>query len=345
VAISDLLHMDVATGWMSEMLQFVTQPVSNTLADLSAYAGLSREELFPAPGAPPELTIRSRWRVPGLISEDWIFRSQHEPIEPNFRRRYEREYGATHMVYARRVRPESISPRPRLLYLHGYMQPETYLEEFAVLSTLALALDVEVIQLQPPYHGRRTPQGVWVGGEMFMTADLVRSVEALRQSLLDTRTLLSLLLRDDPRPVGVAGLSLGGALTLGVTCVEDRFAFSMPLFAHMDLEALVADVPVLRKMRRDLRSFGWRREDFRGFVQSLGWDELLPQLPAERVMMVAASEDRFFDPAVVTRMWQRWGKPTIHWYPCSHMGFLAHATKVVPLMKQHIENCLALDAS
>ena len=23
-------------------------------------------------------------------------------------------------------------------------------------------------------------------------------------------------------------------------------------------------------------------------------------------------------------MWRRWGEPPIHWYPCSHMGFLAY---------------------
>ena len=47
--------------------------------------------------------------------------------------------------------------------------------------------------------------------------------------------------------------------SLSFTCLEERFAFSVPLIAHMDLGALVADAPVLGKMRRDLRSFGWAR--------------------------------------------------------------------------------------
>src|SRR4029079_17056673 len=158
-----------------------------------------------------------------------------------------------------------------LLYLHGYMQPETYLEEFALLVGMALRLNVEIIQLQPPYHGRRTPRAARFGGEFYWTAGLVRSIEALRQNVLDARTLLGWLLAEDPRPVGVLGLSLGGALTLILTCLDARFAFSLPLIAHMDLAALVADAPVLTRVRRDLRRFGWRAEDFRQFVSDMGW--------------------------------------------------------------------------
>lgn len=56
----------------------------------------------------------------------------------------------------------------------------------------------------------------------------------------------------------------------------------------------------------------------------MGWYELLPKLPVDRILVIAASNDRFFDPRVVKRMWKRWGEPAIRWYPTSHMGFIAH---------------------
>jgi hypothetical protein len=217
------------------------------------------------------------------------------------------------------------------------MQPESYIEEFALLASMARQLNVEVIQMQFPYHGRRTPRGGRFSGELYWTADLVRSFEALRQTLLDARTLLSCLLEGDARPVGVSGLSLGGALTLSLTCLEERFAFSVPLIAHMDLGALVADAPVLGKMRRDLRSFGWSHQQFDKFVASLGWHELLPKLPVDRILLIAASNDRFFDPRVVKTMWTRWGKPAIRWYPTSHMGFIAHLPDALREMRQFID--------
>ncbi len=335
----DLLHPDLVVGTLSELLEPIANPVSNTLADVGTYAGRRLDELFPGPQAVPAVTVTRRWRLPGLLSEDLVFRSAYVPIEPKFRRRYFRQYRETHRVYARRVRPAAARRRPRLLYLHGYMQPETYIEEFALLTTMAVRLNVEVVQMQPPYHGRRAPGASRFSGEFYWTADLVRSFEALRQTLLDARTLLHWLLAEDERPVGVAGLSLGGALTLMLTCLEERFAFSIPLIAHMDLAALVADAPVLAKMRRDLRSFGWEPNEFGAFVESLGWYDLLPRLPVERILLIAALHDRFFNPRLVERMWKSWGKPAIRWYPTSHMGFIAHLPEALGSMRKFIDRC------
>jgi dienelactone hydrolase len=298
-------------------------PVENTVADLAAYASRTLDELFPAPARVPVVKVKRRWRALGVESDLAWFPSLHQPLEPRFARRY-REYRRNHTVWTRWVRPEGAALRPRLLYLHGFMQPETPLEEIALLTTLATQLRVEVIQVQPPYHGRRKPRGSRLDGELFFTADIVRSIEALRQSILDARSVLSWLLDVDDRPVGVTGLSLGGALSAALTCLEPRFAFSAPLIAHMDIAATFADAPVLESVRRELRAFDFAPADLARFFERLGWNELRPRIPRERILLLAASDDHFFRPALVEAMWRRWGEPPIHWYPCSHMGFLPH---------------------
>jgi acetyl esterase/lipase len=336
-ALRDVLHPDILAGAVSRILHQFADPAPNTLADLVAYRGLPPAALFPAPTQTPAVRVKTRWSVPGLVSEDLVFPSLHEAIEPRFRQRYLAQYPETHTVYARRIRPEGAQQRPRLLYLHGYLQPETYVEELALLAGMALRLNVEVIQLQPPYHGRRTPGGSRFGGELFWTADLVRSVEALRQSVFDVRTLLDWLLEEDPRPVGVLGLSLGGALASLLTCLDARLAFSVPMIAHMDPRALLADAPVLGHMRRELRQFGWGPEQLAEFAAQLGWSDMLPRLPPERIHLFAAADDRFFAPAVVEAMWRRWGQPAIRWYPCSHMGFLPRLPEVVGVVREFID--------
>ena len=67
----------------------------------------------------------------------------------------------------------------------------------------------------------------------------------------------------------------------------------------------------------------------RCFVRDVGWYDLTPRLPPDRIYMFAASDDRFFDPAIVEEMWRRWGRPAIRWYPGSHMGFLVHMPEVI----------------
>jgi pimeloyl-ACP methyl ester carboxylesterase len=202
---------------------------------------------------------------------------------------------------------------------------------------MARMLEMEVVQLQPPYHGRRKPHGSRFDGELYWTADLVRSMESLRQTLLDARTLLAWMRSASRAPVGVVGLSLGGALAAALTCLEPGFSFSAPFIAHMDLGALLADAPVLGAMRADLARFGWAPRDFAAFMERIGWNELRPVIPSARIHLFAAQDDRFFRPEVVREMWRRWGEPAIHWYPGSHMSFLTHIPDAVRRLRAFVE--------
>ena len=60
-------------------------------------------------------------------------------------------------------------------------------------------------------------------------------------------------------------------------------------------------------------------------------------LPPERICLFAAKDDHFFRAPVVRAMWRRWGKPKIHWYPTSHMGFLAHLPDAVTRMRGWVD--------
>jgi len=333
----DVPHPDDLTGALARAVQVLRPRARNTLAQLGVYETCGLGTLFPAPERVPDVTVRRRWRVPGIESEDLSFGSLYEPLEPAFRRYYHARRRRIQTVYARRIRPGADPNRPRLLYLHGYMQPETILEEVALLATMARTLGMEVVQLQPPYHGRRKPRASRFDGELYWTADLVRSMEALRQTLLDARTLLAWLRSESPAPVGVAGLSLGGALAAALTCLEPGFSFSAPFIAHMDLGALMADAPVLGAMRTDLARFGWAPGDLADFTERIGWNELRPVIPRERIHLFAAKDDHFFRPEVVRTMWERWGQPPIRWYPGSHMGFLVHLPDAVMRLRAFVE--------
>lgn len=327
-----LPNLDDMTGMLVRPLQALRAPPLNTIEHLVAYDGVCRKELFPPPGRLPRLRKKSRWSLPGFDNEDLTFASLHDPIEPIFRAYYHERVRRIQTVYARRIRPVGTEGRPRILYIHGYMQPETVLEELTLLSGMARSMGVEIVHMQPPYHGRRKPRRSPYDGELFWSADVVRSFEAMRQTILDARTLLSVMLEESPGPVGVTGLSLGGAFSAALACLEPRFAFSVPLVAHMDMGALLRDAPVLGAMRRDLARFGWTPREFGDFFERIGWNDLRPVLPVDRILLFAAEHDRFFDPQVLRTMWERWGRPEILWYPTSHMGFVPH----VPSMMRHL---------
>jgi pimeloyl-ACP methyl ester carboxylesterase len=331
------LHLDSVTGVLARVAQLVRPRVRDTLDDLHVYEGRSLDELFPAPRGLPAVRWAPRWRVPGLVSEQLAFPSQHDPLEPKFRRHYHARRRRIHTVTARRIRPGGSRERPRLLYIHGYMQPETLVEELTLLVGMSRALDMEIVQLQPPYHGTRKPRSSRFDGELFWTADLVRSFEALRQTVLDARTLLAWLRAESDTPVGVCGLSLGGSLAEVLTCVEPDFAFSAPFIAHMDVGALAVDAPVLGAMRDDLRQFGWEPEEVGDWMDRVGWRRLRPVIAPERIHLFAGREDLFFDPRLVEALWRDWGEPEIVWYPCSHMGFLPYLPDALARLRRFVD--------
>ncbi|MBW2720271.1 MAG: alpha/beta hydrolase family protein [Deltaproteobacteria bacterium] len=329
-------NLDDMAGVLVRPLQLFRSRPRNTLDRLHAYEGVSREELFPAPDRIPRVQTSRRWSLPGFENEDLSFASLHEPIEPLFNEHYHARRRRIQTVYAKRIRPNGTAGRPRLLYIHGYMQPETVIEEHGLLGAMARTLDMEIVQLQPPYHGRRKPRSSPYDGERYWTADVVRSFEAIRQTILDARTLLSVMLDESPGPVGVAGLSLGGSFAATLACLEPRFDFSAPFVAHMDMGALLRDAPVLGPMRKDLARFGWAPRDFGDFFTRIGWDELEPVIPADRILLFAAEKDHFFEADVLRTMWSRWGEPEIHWYRTSHMGFVPHMLSATGHLRRFI---------
>ena len=315
--------LDEAVGLGSRALFLLASESEPSFGRLDRYRRAGRARVLPAPRA-PAVSTHKRWSLGGLVGEELRFRSSYRPLDDEFRRHWEHEYGECVIASARRVRHVDGRRRPSLLYLHGWLQPETPMEEVFVLTQLALRLDLDVVQLQPPYHGRRRPQMSRFSGELYLSADLLRTIEAIRQNVIEARELTSWLLAAGHGPVGVSGLSMGGVLTLGLAALDERFAFAAPMVAHLDVGAVIGDGPALAPVRAALARHGWSPRQVTELMGSFGWNELQPAVPPERQMWVAARYDRFFRPRKVRALWERWGRPEIYWYEGGHMEIATH---------------------
>ncbi|MCA9773209.1 MAG: hypothetical protein KC466_12425, partial [Myxococcales bacterium] len=198
--------IDETAGWLARRLHRRSSPHPNTRRELSLYLGKQIAELFPPPPGLPNVTMHRRWKFGRFKCDDLTFASFHEPICPKFRIRHELDYETNHTVHVRWFRHRSRARRPTLIYLHSWMYPETVFDEFTLVPRLARTLGVDIARLQLPYHGKRKPAHSIFHGELFWSADLVRSVEAIRQSVMDTRTLLGWLQERRGLEVGVVPL-------------------------------------------------------------------------------------------------------------------------------------------
>ncbi len=334
-----MAKLDAAVGALATLVHHARRRPENTRREASVYHDVPLERAFPQPAA-PRVMIKRRRSFGRIARELLIFESSFEPLEPRFRDRYHarRDYRALHTVYARRLRPPGAQQRPRLVYLHGYMQPETVFEELGLLAVMAKQLRVEVIHVQVPHHGRRRLPGSRLSGELYWTSDLVRSAEALRQTIIDARAVIAWLRAESSaRPIGVAGVSMGGVHALALACLEPQLAFAFPCIAHMDIAAMTADAPVLGAMRRRMREDGWTQESFARGVARTAWSQLELAIPRERMMLFAAERDGFFRPELVRAMWRRFGAPAIRWYPTSHIGFIPRLPAAFVHMRRFID--------
>jgi hypothetical protein len=213
--------------------------------------------------------------------------------------------------------------------VHGWLEPGPWIEEATFLPRLYEALGVDVLHVQLPFHGARNPKTALFHGEYYMTADLVRSLEAMRQSCNDARTAVAWLRSAGYTEVGVTGISLGGSIAMLLACLEAAPDYVVPICGHLQLGEAVEGAPILWRMKADLERFGIDREQRKRIFDQIAMGSLVPVLRPERQMWIMARDDVYIDAAIVERQWRAWGQPPIDWIPGGHMTFPFSLARIV----------------
>ena len=262
---------DALAGTLSRLLH-VRSAAHDTVRDFEArYLDLPVARMFPAP--PPITRMKEQRSLLGraVRTTTLSWQSSHEVLCPHYRERHDGEYRVNHTAWARWLRPDKARRNDCLVYVHGWLEPGSWVEETLLFPRWARELGVDLVHVALPFHGRRNPRGALFSGEYFWTADLVRSVEGVRQAACDARAIIDWLRLRGYERIGVTGLSLGGAVTMLLACVEPHPDFLIPLLAHLELEDAVENAPILWRMKSDLEGWGVDRARRRELFRRLGW--------------------------------------------------------------------------
>lgn len=326
--------VDKLVGVFSRLLHGFRGAHFDTTGDLGPYLDAPIETMFPAPVVPRDV-VRKRplFHAPTRIIETLTWHSQHVALCPHYRARHAGEYGKNQLVTARYMHGLQGERKRAIIYVHGWLEPGPWVEEAALLPRLSDDLDVDVLHLQLPFHGSRNPRTALFHGEFFWSADLVRSLEAVRQSVLDVRTLIAWLRSRGYIEIGVTGLSLGGAITMILACVEPLPDYIVPVIAHLRLREAVEEASILWRMKQDLERFGLDARARRDLFGRLGIDTMRPLLPPDRQLWVMAREDQYIKADLVEEQWRAWGSPPIEWLKGGHMTFPFEANRFVNRLK------------
>ncbi len=329
--------VDRVVGLGSHLLHGWRGAGTNTVDDLGPYLDAPPEVIFPVPVVPRDVVRRRPRLVMGAkrITETLRWHSQHVVLCPHYRARHTGEYWLNQRVTARFIHPRSGQRKRALLFVHGWLEPGPRVEEALLLPRLYDELGVDLVHIQLPFHGSRNPKSALFHGEFFWSADLVRTVEAVRQSVIDVRTLMAWLRETQGyEEIGVTGLSLGGGLTMALACVEPTPDYIMPIIGHLKLGEAVEEAPILWRMKSDLERFGIGAARRKELFQRLGLGTMKPKLAPERQLWVQATDDVYITAPLVKQQWEEWGRPPIEWIPGGHMTFPLSIGKILGRMKQ-----------
>ncbi len=326
-------------GWLAKQLDIwgghvlsslVHRPGEQATTDLEAMQIYQQKDaadpalFFDCPPGPPQVRIDEVRVTRAYIRESFSFPSPYRPWSESFAGRYE-GYTETHTVHGRRYRPFLGNSRATLIFLHGWTEGEYRWEERSLFPWLCRECGYTVVALVHPYHGVRKPAEARFGGEYFVSSDLLRTIEACRQAVIDARATLTWLLDEaDGDPVGITGISLGAFMTYLLLCADERPAFALPMLAHGEIlgDGLEGG-SLVKNVRRGLQAQELDVETLRPLLRPIMALEMRPKLAPEHILPINAQYDAIVTADKAQRLFEAWDIPEVVWLPVGHLGVVS----------------------
>jgi dienelactone hydrolase len=230
-------------------------------------------------------------------------------------------------VHAEYFRPTGPGKRPAVIVLHILGA------DFALSRYLAARLaerGVAALFVKLPYYGER--QGK-LGTKRFLSADIERSIGAMRQGVLDVRRGAAwLAARDevDATRLGVTGISLGGIVSSLAAAIDPTLNRAAFLLAGGDLHEILWGMPEGAKYKQMWIDSGRNKDDLKKLTAPFDPLTYAHRLKGKRMLMIAGNVDEVIPPASARTLWVAAGKPPITWLDCGHYsaaGFLLPALR------------------
>jgi dienelactone hydrolase len=228
-------------------------------------------------------------------------------------------------VHAEYFQPVGEGRRPAVVVLHILGS------DFALSRYLAARLadgGVAALFVKLPYYGERRPKD---GARRFLSADIERSIQAMRQGVCDVRRAAAWLAARpevDPAKLGVTGISLGGIVAALSAANDPSLQSAALLLAGGRLADILWEMPEAAAFREMWVASGRTKADLAVLTDPYDPLSYAHRLAGKRLMMVAGTVDEVVPPASVRILWEAAGRPPIRWYDGGHYssaGFLLPA--------------------
>jgi dienelactone hydrolase len=205
--------------------------------------------------------------------------------------------------------------RPTVLLLHGWNDVINHRLRFPLMAGQLNRNGFNAATLEAPFHFQRRPRQLGAWGN-FLCPDILRTVEATRQAVAETRACAEWLRQQGCPAVGLMGVSLGGWLAGLAVCRDARFSCAVLLVPVARLDRLVEEAAFCHGLRLALngRAAG---------ANKLNLTHGRPAISKENILLIEAVHDLFVPAETIEELWRAWDRPDIWRLRHGHISVLA----------------------
>jgi pimeloyl-ACP methyl ester carboxylesterase len=319
-------NFDIFTGHFLASLLYRSN--EHALTDLSALQEYKRGDLAKDPAAffysrnaPPVVHLGNKKVTRKYSHQSFTFASPYQPLSDTFTRQY-MGYAENHTVHTKLYRPRHGNSKATVVLLHGWTKGDYIWESRLLIPWMTSELNCTVVGLAFPYHASRAPSGSRFSGEYFVSGDMIRTLEAIRQAVIDTRAVMNWLDAQTDTPTGVIGISLGAFITYLLLCADDRPAFAIPILGHGELIHGADDAALMKNVNQDIQAQGINLDDTPELTFALTALEMRPRIPPERILPINGLYDMVVSPERANALFNAWNIPEVVWLPGGHFSTL-----------------------
>ncbi|MGB5211417.1 MAG: hypothetical protein WBP60_12930 [Gammaproteobacteria bacterium] len=278
-------------------------------------------DYHPAPPALDDQDISSKAaRSSGWDYEAMQFDSGFEPPQDAPGRDRYLSYAGCSQAHAWVMRGKVDAPWLICMHGLGMGTPVADLKIFP-LDLLRRELGLNLLFPVMPLHGPR--RRYTVGGRGFIAGDVMDTINAISQSIWDTRRWLDWVRRSESSIVGVFGISMGGYASALLASLDEKIQCAIPGIPATDLASLLWWHASTASIETSARSGLTLRRSARAYrvVSPLG---IKPRVAKARRHIFGGAWDSFVPAAEVHKLWAHWEHCDMHWYPGAHLTARSH---------------------
>jgi dienelactone hydrolase len=240
-------------------------------------------------------------------------------------------------VHAEYFKPVGFGPgRPGVIVLH-ILGADFPLSRYMAARMADRGIAAVFVKL--PYYGERRPPGGngAIASKRLVSADIERTMTAMRQAVLDVRRAgcwLAAQPNVDAAHLGVSGISLGGIVSALTAAVDPALTEGAFLLAGGDLSTILWEMPEGAPFRKVWIEAGRTRADLKKLTDAFDPLTYANGLAGKRMLFIAGKIDEVVPPRCTKLLWEAAGKPPITWYDCGHYSSVGY---LLPGIRQTVK--------